>query len=329
MRGELPTRIIRWRVSGGQLRPREEAAHEPLAGQVVLAIDGCALGASEIAELGREGACPGSAAVGTVIAAADDAAEWVGQRMLMCEALPCGQCPVCQRGRGPACPEAVRPGRNADGALASHVTLPVRYLAALSGDLAPPADVPPWRLAALAGPVARAYHAIVRAGLGPGDVAVFLGRTAEAVSGMELARLCAAHPVVVTVDEATPERIRAVLGEQTARAWRVFETTRRPAGLRRALELVRPTGTLSLLGDEADELPLLRRPLLEVPVLATAAPHPDLLPELAALAIRGDVPLEPLTGARAVGPAELDEAIAALLVGAHVLCPIFSPGGAA
>ena len=294
--------ITRFRVVRGRLEPRHEKIDAPAAGEVVVRVEGCMLGDTELRALTREGACPGASSVGVVEAGV---ADWIGRRVLVPEALPCGECAVCQRGRGPACPKAVRPGDNVAGALATHLVVPVRYLVAADGELAP--AVEPWRLASLAGPAARAYQMIVRAGLGPGELALFIGDTPEARLGAALARIKGAQAAIDT-PPATEARI-----------WRIFETSRRPGPLAKALEYVQPTGSLSLLGDEGGPIPRLP----EVPVLTTSAPHPDLLVELLALAVRGDLDLTACSAP--VPPDDLDSALCGLLEGAGLPCPIFVP----
>jgi hypothetical protein len=295
--------ITRFRVVRGRLEPRSETLEPPAAGQVVVRVEGCVLGDAEVRALAREGGCPGASSVGVVEAGV---ADWIGRRVLVPEALPCGECPVCQRGRGPACPNAVRPGVNVPGGLASHLVVPVRYLVPADGELAP--KVEPWRLAALAGPAARGYQMMVRAGLGPGELALFIGDTPEARFGAALARLKGAQSAIDTPPETE------------ARIWRIFETSRRPGPLAKALAYVQPTGSLSLLGEEGGPIPRLP----EVPVLTTSAPHPDLLVELLALVVRGDLDL---AACSAPVPADdLDSAMCGLLEGAGLPCPIFVGG---
>src|SRR5262249_27873336 len=43
----LPAELVRWRVAGGRLHAQREPAEPPGAGEVVLAVEGCSLGAAE------------------------------------------------------------------------------------------------------------------------------------------------------------------------------------------------------------------------------------------------------------------------------------------
>ena len=335
MKGALPGRFLRWRARAGRLDAASEPAEAPGPGEVVLRVEGCTLGPAEVAALADDGACPGSASVGEVVAASDELGELVGRRLLVPEALPCGECPTCQRGRGPACPRAIRPGRTGPGALASHLRVPGRSLGPADGELAAPAAAgAPWLLAAVAGPAARIYHALVRAGVGPGELCLFVGPTAESRLGVRLAELQGARARELTIAGAQAEAEAAAApaapapeaeaeAEEAPRVVHVFDTTGRAAGARAAAGLYGPSGTLSIVGESAEPLAFSRAELLERPLLCTAAPHPDLLPELLARLVRGDLDLAPLCAP--VGPAELEEALARLRRGQGPLCPLFVP----
>jgi D-arabinose 1-dehydrogenase-like Zn-dependent alcohol dehydrogenase len=259
------------------------------------------------------------------VAAADTLGDWVCRRVLVSAALPCGECAVCQRGRGPACPQAVRPGVTGPGALASHLCVPARTLVAVTGELLPPPSLDVFRLAAVAGPAGRIYHAMARAGLGPGELAVFLGNTAEAHLGTALCRCKGAQAVMMTGAPTSPADVRARLGEAPPRVWHIFETSRTPTGAEVALGLAgaMPTGTVSFIGAAGADIPLGRAAVWEVPVLVTDAPHPDLLIELCALVTRGDLCLDETTAP--ITPAAIDEAVNAILQGHAAPCPILVP----
>jgi threonine dehydrogenase-like Zn-dependent dehydrogenase len=289
MEGSLPSSVRVWRRQGDRLlETREQAeAAAPARGELVVEVEGAVLRGPDRAVGGL---------VGRVVATGDEASGWLGRRVLAPEALPCGACAVCQRGRGPACASAAALPPDPS----SHVRLPVRGLSAIDGPLAAAAASEPWRLAALAGPGGRVYHAFARAGLGPGELAILVGQTPEARLGERLAKIKAAQPLGVSPDRADEGEIRRLAGEPAPRVWRVFETTSTPAGIRRAIALgaAARTGTVSLIlggGAVAATLEVDLAALTEVPLLVVRAPHPELLPELVALVARGDLPLEPLT----------------------------------
>jgi threonine dehydrogenase-like Zn-dependent dehydrogenase len=245
----------------------------PGPAEVVVEVAGAALGVEPRAEI-----------AGRVIAAGEAAGEWIGRRVVAPRLLPCGDCERCRRGRPATCAaRAVRDG------LASHDTLPARFLCSLEPPLWPalPEDEL-WRLAALADAAAAPYGALVQAGLAPGDTLVIVGDGPRA----RFARLIA-HALGARVSGDAPDRakILEVSGNEDERA--------------RAVALCPPGGTLLFLDGGADvpvSLPiewLIRR---EAQAHFCGPGHPDLLPELCALAVRHAWPLAELT--RRVRPGE-------------------------
>jgi 6-hydroxycyclohex-1-ene-1-carbonyl-CoA dehydrogenase len=284
MHGSPPASIVRYRG----LVPRTEPLGPIGPAQAVVAVEGCALGPHDARP--DAAVCPGGAAVGTIVVGPPEHADWVGRRVLVPEVLPCGECAVCQRGRAPACPQAARLGVDVDGTLASHVVCAARYLVPADGELAP--TVPAWMLAAVAGPAGRIHHAIARAGVGPGDLALFLGDTACAHFGAAIVR-AKAGLALIRPAATTRAEVQNALGDTNPRGWHVFETTGAEGAAEAAARLSSPTGTLSLAGAPAEgSVTLPRAALLETPLLVTSAPHPDLLTELLALVVRGDLTLE-------------------------------------
>jgi hypothetical protein len=210
------------------------------------------------------------------------------------------------------------------GALASHLRVPARYLCPVADELAAPPDVPAWTLATVAGPAARIYHAMARLGVGPGDLVVFVGTTAEAAIGARLCALASSQALTLPPSRATAEAVRAHTRDVEPRVVHVIETTTRAGGLAQAAALAQPPGSLAFVGQHGVDLSLPRLPLLEVPILVLGPPHPDLLVELLARVVRGELALGEL--ARPVGPEALDGALADLLAGrGHLPCPVFLP----
>jgi 2-desacetyl-2-hydroxyethyl bacteriochlorophyllide A dehydrogenase len=112
-----------------------------------------------------------------------------GQRVLVNPIIACGACEACARGRGNLCRRAGLLGRESDGALAEHVTLPARYLYPLPDHL-------PLASATLIETLATVRHAQRRAGLGAGEAVVVLGQGAAGLLHTRLAKLAGASPVV-------------------------------------------------------------------------------------------------------------------------------------
>lgn len=230
----------------------------------------------------------GAALVGRVVLAGDQAVAAIGARVLVGPHLPCGDCEVCRRGGAVVCPH----GRTLAADAAAQVVVPSRWVVVLDGELA----VPGPEAAAIAGDLAIAYAMYVRANIGPREPAVIVGDDAVA---QLLARVLAAKGV-------TPLAADGELGELAERPRRVFATT--AAAYADALRLAGPRSTIIV---RAAAAPLALDPALlarEVTVVAVVGAHPDLLTELTALVVRGDVALADLV--HVVARAELAAALA-------------------
>jgi threonine dehydrogenase-like Zn-dependent dehydrogenase len=234
----------------------------------------------------------GAAAVGRVVAAGDRAGHLIGQRVLCCSALPCGECEVCRRGGGAACPTGGTLGRDRDGALAEQVVARGRWVCPL-GDALP---LSPLAGALVAGPAALAYAMYARANLSPGQPVVAIGRGPVAALVARVATARGGRPVV-TAPDGDPTAIGAelaALAPGDGRPRMIFDAGE-PGGLALAAALAQPASTLIALARPGaaplDVAPLLAR---HVALIGVAGPHPDLLPELAALAVRGELPLDGL-----------------------------------
>lgn len=317
----------------------------PGPSEVVVQAAGIALGVEPAAELSGE-----------VVDAGESAREWLGRRVVVPRCLPCGDCDRCRRGRAASCPH-----RAARDGLASHELVPARYLCSVEPPLWP-AEVELWQLAALADAASSPYGALVRSGLGPGELLVIVGGGIRGAFAIALGRSLGAHPVVIESDPARAERARALgalgvvgrecfsgeLGDQ-ARAeiasfaaplglpdhgYKILETTGTAKGREQALALVPDGGTVALLdGDSAaaaelppPELPRVDwAPLVarEAQLLGAGACHPELYPELCAKLVRGELPLATLTVA--VAPEEAASAFEAHLAGRLLPLPILRP----
>jgi threonine dehydrogenase-like Zn-dependent dehydrogenase len=338
VQGALPDAIERFRLDGGLGRERQPP-RAPAPAEVVVRVAGVALGVEPDAEI-----------AGTVVATGDAAAEWLGRRVVVPRLLPCGECARCRRGRPARC--AARAPR---AGLATHETVPARFLCSVEPPLGR-AGEPLWRLAALADAAAAPFGALVRAGIGPGELLVVIGGGVRGRFACAIGRAKGAVPLVVDGDErrraraletgarfaldttlppeATrdeAERLAAAAGLPTS-GYKLVETTGTAAGRQRALGMLPDGGTAALLdgaeradapGDARAPVPppdweaLARR---EVEIVGASACHPDLYPELGALHARGELPLE--REVAAVGVEEAGRAIAERLRGERLELPI-------
>jgi L-iditol 2-dehydrogenase len=256
------------------------------------------------AERARGAVAPGTAGVGRVVAAGAAAAHRVGERVLVGPVQACGECDVCRRGHMAVCPARVRLGVDRPGTLGGEVVVRARVTLGLGGPLADAAGLAGPAAALLPREAALSYELLVRAGVAAGEVTVWLGGGPVAALGQALAQAKGALGLAPTAAELALEpaeaalALRARLAETGAGGapLRVYEVSGRADARARAVALAGPGATLGLLGAEvagAPETPDLPSALVDrdVVILGVAGPHPDLLPELAALVARGDLEL--------------------------------------
>jgi 6-hydroxycyclohex-1-ene-1-carbonyl-CoA dehydrogenase len=325
------------------VRAIESPARPPGAGELVLAIEAAAISPVDLAVArARSGASDsdtlvaGGSAVGRVVAAGAEAQAMLGMRAIIGPHVPCGDCELCRRGGAVVCPTGARLGVTARGALAERVTMPSRWVVGFGGEL----DVPGPCAALLGGDAALAYALYARAGVGPRDATLVLGDGPVARFLVEILVAKNAAPVVVVrsnapdgwgawvaarahaadvADDAPDAESRAAaLAAMKAagnggKPWRLFETSGEAARQTRALAIAGPRATVVLaapgatgmraeaveLGDALDE---------DSTVIGVAGAHPDLLVEVAAMAVKGEldvaaacdaVPVDELAGALA------------------------------
>ena len=303
MIGELPPSVKRYSVARGKTVIESFELRPPGPADVVVEVAGSAIGAQ-----------PGAEISGRVVAAGEAAAEWLERRVVVPRVLPCGECANCRRGRIVACPT-----RAMRFSPATHETVPARYLLALDPPLDPPEEL--WRMAALADAAAAPYGAIVRAQLAPGDLCIVIGGGVRGRFAIAIARAKGAHVAVLdgdpdrralavaagarfALDGAALDAAGArdqLFGEARAAGietveLKVIETTSTGAARRRAVALLGDGGVAALLADGDGVSPIADLDALaerEATVVGAGACHPDLLPELAALVVRGDLVLAP------------------------------------
>lgn len=297
---------------------------------VLVAVEASVIGTPERAP--APGLTPGGAAVGVVADAGPSAAHLLQKRVAFGPDMACGECDACRRSAVAACPHGATLGRTVDGALASAVVARARWACVLDDGL----DLPGPAAALVGREAAWAYSMLVRAGVGPGEpviiaghdvVARFLVDIAVAKGTRPLVAVAGAQPawsawidarggVAVPLEPGAPasqtaEALRSAAGAagHGERPGCIFVTGAAAEDRGLALAAMRPGSRLVLLARRALGLPD-RGPLLDIDAVAdadgtlvgVAGAHPDLLPEVAALAVRGELDL---AGAAEVVPAAL------------------------
>jgi (R,R)-butanediol dehydrogenase/meso-butanediol dehydrogenase/diacetyl reductase len=106
---------------------------------------------------------------GTIVALGAESKHKVGERVAVRPSHACGTCPACERGLRNLCRNAAFHGLSADGGGLAEFTV-------VDDDMAHVLpDGVSLEMGALVEPMAVAYHAVVRSGIGPGDLAVVSG----------------------------------------------------------------------------------------------------------------------------------------------------------
>jgi 6-hydroxycyclohex-1-ene-1-carbonyl-CoA dehydrogenase len=186
--------VVRSAASPMRRESREESAGP---GEVIVQVAGCGVCHTDLGffydgvptrhplplTLGHE-------VSGVVVEAGPDAEMWLGCAVVVPAVIPCGECPACKAGRGQICPKQIFPGNDVHGGFATHVRLPARGLCVVP-DLRDPALNPRGidlgDLSVVADAISTPYQAIVRSGLGEGDLAVFVGAGGVGGFGIQIA----------------------------------------------------------------------------------------------------------------------------------------------
>jgi len=262
----------------------EDRNESPAPGEVLVEVAGCGICHTDLGfyydrvptrrpyplTLGHE-------IVGTVVDVGEGTESWFGRRVIVPAVLPCGACDACRAGRGTICPRQIFPGNDVDGGFATHVRVPAPGLCPVPDEIA--LDL--WQLAVVADAISTPYQAILRSGLGAGDLAVFVGAGGVGGFGVQVAAAMGAIVLAIDVD---PERLALIAGHgarATLRAdllefkeirtavqdlarqhqvptWRhkIFETSGTASGQMTAYGLLGPGGYLGVVGFTSEKVHL-------------------------------------------------------------------------
>jgi 6-hydroxycyclohex-1-ene-1-carbonyl-CoA dehydrogenase len=308
---------------GAALELRDVPRPEPAADQVLVQVAGCGVCHTDIG-FWKDGvptrqAPPltlGHEVSGTVVAAGDEFRHLVGREVVVPAVIPCGRCDLCRRQRSNVCRSQLMPGNDLDGGFAEFLAVPGR-------GLCPVPDRGPYALADLsvvADAVTTPYQAVVRSGLGRGDLAIVVGVGGVGGYAVQIAAALGAHVVAIDVDEprlallaghgagltvnsATTafkdlrNRVRGFAAERGCgeTGWKVFECSGHPAGQETAWGLLTHAGTLLVVGFTLAkvELRLSNAMAFDATIQGTWGCRPELYPEALTLVTSGRVALGP------------------------------------
>lgn len=271
-------------LGAGEFGAREFASRELRPEEVRIQVEFVCLENAD-----TDGICPGGGLVGTVVACGDAATAFMGQRVLASEVIACGECDTCRRGAATVCPNRELLGVHRHGGCAEHVVCSGRWLTRSTETLAIEGPI----AALAAGPGLRAYALFCRAGATAGDVVVVLGTSATAhivaklatVRGAKVVRAGAGDEVAIQRDVAA-----GLEAQDCANRPLKLLVCDGEANLAVAVEIAPPASIVATAigGGRISAATLQER---ELSLVSLAYGHPDLLPETAALVVKGELDL--------------------------------------
>jgi 6-hydroxycyclohex-1-ene-1-carbonyl-CoA dehydrogenase len=180
----------------------------PGTGEVVVEIAGCGVCHTDLGffydDVQTRHALPltlGHEISGRVVAAADDAGDWMGQAVIVPAVIPCGQCDACQRGRFAICPKQKMPGNDIQGGFASHIRVPAFGLCPVDESRLANAGLKLADVSVVADAVTTPYQAVVRSGLVAGDLAIVVGAGGVGGYTVQIANALGAKVVAIDIDQ--------------------------------------------------------------------------------------------------------------------------------
>ncbi len=198
---------------------------------------------------------------GVIAALGNKVTGWqIGDRVVVSDALPCGECVPCRQGRLDACASLTMIGVTHDGGMAEYTKIAARALHRLP-------DHVTLRQGALVEPLSVALHGVRRSRLKAGDDVLIMGAGPIGLLTLQCARLAGARRTIISeinptraalanqlgaTDVLDPARdnLGVALADLTDGLGPevIFICTGTPAAFRDAVSLVRKGGQIFILG---------------------------------------------------------------------------------
>ena len=197
-------------LGAGRIEVRDVPTPVPEPGEVLIRVGYCGICGSDLEAYAtgmyETGLIIGHEFAGTIVQIGPDVSGWqVGDRVVVGDAVPCGECPSCREGWLDACESLTMIGVSHDGGMAEYVKFMAKGLHRL------PATVS-LRQGALVEPLSIALHGVRRSRLRPGDVAVVMGAGPIGLLVLQCALLAGARRVAVTEVEPMRAALAGRLG---------------------------------------------------------------------------------------------------------------------
>ncbi len=281
-------------ITGEGFDLREIASAQLLDEEVRVQVEFCCLEPRDL-QAPQEW-CPGGGLVGTVIECGSAATAFDGARVLVPSVVACGECDTCRSGAATVCPTRSVLGRDRHGGCAESVVCSGRWLTRADDLL--PLSGPTAALAA--GPALRAYAMYCRAGVRAGDVVLVFGHGPAASVLATLATQRGSKVARTDVDESA-EAVSAQLQALGCadRPQKIFVCDGE-ANVAKALSMAHPSSIITLgIGTGSIDASVVFAK--ELALLHLGDAHPDLLPEAAALVVKGELDLGSILSERTLG----------------------------
>jgi 6-hydroxycyclohex-1-ene-1-carbonyl-CoA dehydrogenase len=264
---------------------------------------------------------------GRVVATAPGVEVAKGSPVIIPAVIPCGVCDLCRRGRFAICPHQKMPGNDIHGGFATHISVPAYGLCPVDEARLQDAGLELADVAVVADAVTTPYQAVVRSGLGAGDVAIVIGVGGVGGYTVQIARALGATVIAIDVDQDKldviadhgaalclnsremefPDLRKAIRGfikENGLRAteWIIFECSGRAAGQQTAFGLLTFGSTLCVVGFTLDKIEVRLSNLMafDARVLGNWGCEPAHYPAALDLVLDGKIQLLPFTEKRAL-----------------------------
>lgn len=321
------------------LELREVATPDPRDGEVLVQVAGCGVCHTDVGfwrdGVPTRGPLPltlGHEISGTVVAADPSVAHLMDRDVIVPAVIPCGTCDLCLGGRGNVCRAQLMPGNDVDGGFADYVRVPGRGLCLVED----PGDFDLAELSVVADAVTTPYQAVLRSGLGEGDLAVVVGIGGVGTHCVQIADALGAHAVAIDVEQSHLDAVaghgasltldssvldfkalRGAVRESAANwgcpphSWKIFECSGHPDGQATAYGLLTHASTLMVVGFTLAKVELRLSNLMafDATVQGSWGCKPELYPEALALVTEGKIALRPFIETHSLqdGPRVIDD----------------------
>ena len=248
---------------------------------------------------------------GTVI---EGPVNLIGKNVIIPAVLPCGNCELCDKGRGNICQNQLMPGNDFHGGFASHIVVPFEHLCVVPDAVLTKYSLE--QLSVIADAISTPYQVIKKSEIEPGDLAIVIGVGGVGVYGALIAKIMGAKVLAIDISDeklklakkngidATlnskgldskeiKSRVREIAKELGAPkfGWKIFEFSGTAPGQELAFNLITFTSTLSIVGFTMNKLEVRLSNLMafDAKLIGTWGCKPELYSEVIELIASGEL----------------------------------------